>query len=112
VKPIYILSSNYREVGQGTEWTAICRSKTPVVFINYSPLREKSRWVPVSNKRPYHVCELPRGNPLEPISRHATLGAALKAARRVAANCNDEAELHASQLAWIEAGGSIGKDSK
>jgi hypothetical protein len=24
----------------------------------------------------------------------------------------DEAELHASQLAWIEAGGSIGKDDK
>ena len=63
------------------EWTTICHRKEPFIFIKHDRLRQTSRWNCVPRKRPFQVVRWP-GWLIE--SSHATLEAALAAARRVA----------------------------
>lgn len=67
----------------GVEWTSICHSKNPFVFIHHSDLRDVSRWVSVKRKRPFMVATWSNGYWAEH-SAHKTLDGARKAAQSLA----------------------------
>ena len=68
-------------------WTAICRRKTAYIVINHEPRRDTSRWVSVDRRRPFAVYW---SGLVSPISRHATLAAAMNAAACLQAGTHDQ----------------------
>ena len=80
--PVFILARTPGATDT-VEWTAICHRKDPYIVINHEPRRDTSRWVSVDRKHPFAVycCGL-----VSPLSRHATLTAAVAAAKGYAKN--------------------------
>lgn len=75
--PLFILART-PGASQTVEWTTICRRKTPYLVINYEPFRETSRWVTVPRKRAFTLYQ---SGLVSPLSRHATLDRAIRAAQ-------------------------------
>lgn len=68
------------------EWTAICHSRVDFIYVHHVPSRWVSRYNTIENKRPFHVTERRARrhgfNNNFTVSHHATLAAAMKAARK------------------------------
>jgi hypothetical protein len=82
--PVYILARTPNAT-ETVEWTDICHRKERAVIVHHWPRRVVSRWVSIERKRPFVVSTLhPRRTGWHDISYHATLGAAIKAADKLA----------------------------
>jgi hypothetical protein len=86
--PLYVLAHTPGATDT-VEWTAICHLRTPSVIVHYLARRWTSRHVSHERKRPFDVCWSSghRGDFSRlhhPVSSHATLEAALRAAKAFA----------------------------
>ena len=64
------------------EWTSFCHDKGNPIIVWHDPFVERGRWIRSPRKRPFAVSY--RRLFSEPVSRHVTLDAAMKVARKLA----------------------------
>ena len=63
-------------------WEAICHDRSPKLIIHFEAVRWLSRWMTVPRKRPFCVHSVRRGRWSTTLSYHATLAAAIRAAKQ------------------------------
>ena len=84
--PVYVLA-RIPGATDTVEWTDVCHSKEPFIYVDYQPVRWPTRWTTQVNKRPFFVYVRSRGrfgsSPRQ-WSTHHTLAAAVKAATKIA----------------------------
>ena len=86
--PIYVLTHTPGATDT-VEWTSICHLRTPSVIVHHNARRWTSRHVSQERKRPFDVCWSSGKHGdfsrlAHPITSHATLEAALRAAKSFA----------------------------
>jgi hypothetical protein len=70
-------------------WETICRDRTTKLIVHHEPIRWTSRWVAAARRRPYGIYCVRRGRWNAPLSYHATLMAAVRAATRLSKELRD-----------------------
>jgi hypothetical protein len=90
-RPVYISDTVPTPTGDALAlvrpWTAVCHLRQPFLWICHDNLREVSRWTYAPRKRPFSVTTISRsrvGISHGHTTWHATLDAAIRAAKRLA----------------------------